>query len=203
MLPAYFALIGAGIASLGGLYYLYETIIGKAKPNRVTWLLWGLLPAIIFIAQRTEGVGDLSWVTFATALPPLLVVIASFFNKKAYWKTAPIDYVLMAVALLGLALWFFTSDPNIAILFSVIADFAAGVPTIIKAWRHPKTESWKAYAISSVGFLVSLLSIHDFDFQSTAFVVYLLAMELLLTFLAVRPELRLSRQFSAGRRHRQ
>ncbi|MGB4956878.1 MAG: hypothetical protein WBO49_00330, partial [Candidatus Saccharimonas sp.] len=87
MIPEYFAIIGAVIASLGGLYYLYETIVGKAKPNRVTWLLWGLFPMITFVAQRSQGVEGLSWATFAAGFTPLLVVIASFFNKKAYWKT--------------------------------------------------------------------------------------------------------------------
>lgn len=55
MLPEYFAIIGAIIGSLGGFYYLYETIVGKAQPNRVTWLLWGIFPMVIFVAQRAQG----------------------------------------------------------------------------------------------------------------------------------------------------
>lgn len=59
MIPGYFAIVGAVIASLGGLYYLYETITGKSKPNRVSWLLWGVMPMIIFVAQRVQGVEGL------------------------------------------------------------------------------------------------------------------------------------------------
>lgn len=173
MLPEYFAIIGAVIASMGGLFYLYQTIRGKTKPNRVTWLLWWILPMIVFVAQRVQGVESLSWVTFVAGFTPLLVVIASLFNKKAYWKTMPIDYVLMAAAFIGVILWFTTKDANLAILFTLAADFFASVPTLIKAFKHPETESWVAYAISAFGFGISIFAIHTFDFQNAAFVIYL------------------------------
>ena len=35
MLPEYCTIIGAIIGSLGGFYYLYETIAGKTQPNRI------------------------------------------------------------------------------------------------------------------------------------------------------------------------
>lgn len=41
MLPDSVAVVGALIGSLGGWYYLFATITGRAQPNRVTWLLWG------------------------------------------------------------------------------------------------------------------------------------------------------------------
>lgn len=190
MLPEYFAIIGAVIAAAGGFYYLYETIIGKAKPNRVTWLLWGLLPMITFVAQRVQGVEGLSWASFAAGLTPLLIVTASFFNKKAYWETQPLDYVLMGAALLGIILWLITDEPNLAILLTLIADLLAGIPTIIKSFKHPETESWKAYALSTLGFGISVASIHAFNFETSAFVVYLFAVQLLLTALTVRAPLR-------------
>lgn len=186
MLPSYFAIIGAVIASLGGVYYLYETLIGKTKPNRVSWLLWGLLPLITFAAQRMQGVEELSWASLVAGVTPLLVVGASYFNKKAYWKTQPLDYVLMCIAFVGVVLWAFTKDANIAILCTIFADLAAGLPTIIKSWRFPDTESWRAYAISAVGFLLCILSIHSFDFQTSAFVIYLFVNELLLALFCIR-----------------
>lgn len=186
MLPEYFVIVGAIVASLGGLYYLYQTIIGKTKPNRVTWLLWWMLPMIIFAAQRVQGVESLSWVTFIAGFTPLLVVIASFFNKNAYWKTMPIDYVLMAAAFAGIILWFFTKDPNIAILLTMIADLCAGIPTLIKSLKHPETESWVAYAISAVGFCIAILAISTFNFQNAAFVIYLAAMNGTMAILASR-----------------
>ncbi len=70
MIPESFALVSAFIGSLGGLYYVYETLVGEVKPNRVTWLLWGLFPMIMFAAQRVQDVAGMSGVTFAAGLTP-------------------------------------------------------------------------------------------------------------------------------------
>jgi hypothetical protein len=190
MLPEYFAIIGAVIASGGGLYYLYETIRGKAKPNRVTWLLWGILPMITFVAQRVQGVEGLSWPSFVAGFTPFLVVAASFLNRKAYWKTKPLDYALMGAAIIGIILWIVTKEPNLAILFTLLADLLASIPTIIKSLKHPETESWVAYAISTVGFGIAVLSIHAFNFQNSAFVIYLFTVQALLTVLTIRAPLK-------------
>jgi hypothetical protein len=173
MLPDYCAVIGALIGSLGGVYYLYETIAGRSQPNRITWLLWGIFPMVIFVAQRVQGVKGLSWASFFAGFMPLLIFAASFINKKAYWKTEPRDYCLMAAALIGMVLWAVTDNPNLALLFSLLADMLAGIPTLLKAYRHPRSESWVAYAISTVGFGLCLLSVQAFNFESAAFVAYL------------------------------
>ncbi len=173
MLPEYCAIIGAIIGSLGGFYYLYETIVGKAQPNRITWLLWGIFPMVIFVAQRAQGVEGVSWASFVAGFMPLLVVAASFFNKNAYWKSEPRDYVLMAAAIIGIILWAMTDKPNLALLFSLLADMLAGTPTLIKSYRHPRSESWSAYGISAFGFGVSLLSVQTYNFENATFVGYL------------------------------
>ena len=192
MIPEYFAVIGAAIGSLGGFYYLVETIRGKTKPNRVTWLLWGLFPMIIFAAQRAQGVEGLSWASFAAGFTPFLILLASFINKEAYWKTEPRDYVLMGAAIAGIVLWALTDDPNLAIVFSLVADVFAGLPTFIKAYRYPETESWVAYAISTFGFGLSILAIQTYSFETSAFVIYLFAMNGLLAIFSSRKKQALS-----------
>jgi hypothetical protein len=184
MIPEYFAIVGALIGSLGGFYYLFDTIRGKAKPNRVTWLLWGLFPMIIFVAQRAQGVEGLSWASFAAGFTPFLILAASFLNKDAYWKTERRDYYLMAGAIAGIVLWAFTDNPNLAILFALAADFLAGVPTLLKAYRYPETESWVAYAISAVGFGVAVLAVPTLTFETAAFICYLFILNALLTLFA-------------------
>lgn len=189
MLPEYFAIIGAIIASAGGFYYLYETIAGTTKPNRITWLLWGLLPMITFVAQRVQGVEGLSWASFTAGFTPLLVVAASFLNKKAYWKTQPLDYALMGAAMVGIILWAITKEPNLAILFALLADLLASIPTIIKSLKHPETESWVAYTISTVGFGIAVMAIHVFNFENSAFVIYLFSIQIILAALTIRAPL--------------
>lgn len=186
MLPESFAIIGAVIGSLGGLYYLYDTTTGRAQPNRVTWLLWGIFPLIIFVAQRAQGIESISWTSLVAGLVPMLVVTASFFNKKAYWKSAPRDYYLMAAALVGIILWAITDNPNLALLFSLVADILAAIPTLIKSISHPRSESWIGYSISAIGFGISLLSVQIFDFENAAFVAYVFLLNATCAVLASR-----------------
>lgn len=172
MLPEYFAIVGAIIGSVGGLYYLYDTIVGKAQPNRITWLLWGFFPMVIFVAQRAQGIERISWTSFVAGLLPLLIFAASYFNEKAYWKSEPRDYYLMAAAVIGIILWAITDNPNLALLLSLLADILAAIPTLIKSYKHPHSESWIGYAISAIGFGMSLLSVQSYSVESTAFVAY-------------------------------
>lgn len=186
MIPEYFAVLGAVVASLGGLYYLFETITGRSKPNRITWLLWGIFPMITFIAQRAQGVEGLSWATFVAGFIPILVFAASFINKKAYWKTHGLDYYLMIAAVVGIILWALTDNANLAILFALVADFLAAIPTIVKCYKHPETESWIAYGISTCGFALGMLAIHEFAFQNYAFITYLTILNGIMAVLAFR-----------------
>jgi hypothetical protein len=186
VLPEYFAVIGAVIASLGGLYYLYETLTGKSQPNRITWLLWGIFPLITFVAQRAQGVNGVSWASFVAGLTPLIIVIASFFNKKAYWKSRKVDYICMLIGFVGITLWAVTNIPNLAILFAIGADLSAGIPTFIKSFRHPETESWIAYAISTIGFSLSMLTIDTWTLENYAFLTYLVAANALLALFSSR-----------------
>ena len=186
MLPEGFAIIGAIVGSLGGLYYLYETIVGKAQPNRVTWLLWGIFPMVIFVAQKAQGIEGLAWTSFVAGFTPLLIVAASLFNRKAYWKSEPRDYFLMAAAIVGIILWAITDEPNLALLFSLLADMLAGIPTLIKSYRHPQSESWIAYAISTFGFGISLLSVQTYNLENAAFVAYIFVMNGAFALLASR-----------------
>jgi hypothetical protein len=186
MIPESFAVVGALIASIGGFVYLYDTIRGRAKPNRVTWLLWGILPMIGFVAQRVQGVEGVSWATFVAGFTPLLIFVASFLNRDAYWKTTPLDYACMVMALIGIALWSLMKDPNTAILFSLVADFAAGLPTIRKAYAHPQSESWRAYSVSTAGFTLSLLAVHVWTFENYSFVAYFALLNGVLAVLSFR-----------------
>lgn len=49
MLPEYFALVGTGIASIGGLYYLYCTIRGTVKPHKMTYFFGDSFHLLYFL----------------------------------------------------------------------------------------------------------------------------------------------------------
>src|SRR3989338_5293375 len=101
MLPEYFVIIGSIIFFFGSISYFIETIQGKVKPNRITWFLWALAPLIAFYAQIKQGVGIQSLLTFTVGFIPILIFLASFVNKKSYWKITRLDWLCTILSVGG------------------------------------------------------------------------------------------------------
>jgi hypothetical protein len=176
-----FVLLGALFVTVGGVSYLLDTLHGRNQPNKVTWLLWGLAPLMAFAAQVSEGVGIAAVATFAVGFMPLTIFAASFVNSQSGWRTTPFDIICGVLSILGLLLWAVTSDANLAIMFAIIADLLAAVPTIIKAWNRPETESGTLFWLGIVNGAIGLLIVDSWTFENYAFIGYIL---LINTFLA-------------------
>lgn len=174
MLNENFVLLGAFISLLGGASYIKDTIQGKIQPNRMTWGLWALAVLIAFSAEITQGVGILSLATFIVGFVPLLVFLASFVNKKAYWKISKFDLGCGALSLLGLILWQITKVGNLAIIFSIFADLTAGVPTLVKSYKYPETENWVEFITAAINMMIALLTIRVWTFAHFGFPLYIL-----------------------------
>src|SRR5688572_21588753 len=140
-MPQYVVLAGAVVALIGAFSYIKDTVRGKTKPNRVTWLMWAIAPLIAAIAAFSEGVTWAVVPVFVSGFGPLLIFVASFMNKKAYWKLTKFDYYCAATSVVALILWAVTKQPSVAILVAILSDALAGVPTFIKSWKYPETET--------------------------------------------------------------
>jgi len=174
MINENFVIVGAFIEFLGGFSYLLATIKGKVKPNRVSFLMWSLAGLVVFFVQLREGVGIQSLMTLAVGLLPLSIFFASFFNKNAEWKLTKFDIACGVLSCIGLVLYLITEVGVVAILFSIIADGLASLPTIKKSIWFPETESVHPYLASMIGAVLTLLTLKLWDFINSAFLIYLI-----------------------------
>ena len=173
MINENFILLGALLNVIGSATYAYNTVKGRTKPNRVTWFLWALAPLIAFSAQIDEGVGLQVLMTFMVGFGPLLVFIASFMNKKYYWEISRLDIFCGVLSLAALALWFVTGEGIVAIIFSILADLLAGVPTLIKAYKEPESEHSDVFRNGAISALITLLTIKTWTFETYGFALYI------------------------------
>lgn len=181
MLDERFVII-AGIINISGiLLYAFDTIKGHSKPNRVTWFLWSLVPFIAFSAQIKQGVGLTSILTFTSGFGPFMVLVASLLNKNAYWELKRFDLVCGAIAIIGVILWLVTKNPNLAIIFSITADGFAALPTLVKSFKFPETESMITYLLASFGALLTLFTIDTWKLEFFAFPLYIFVLCLTIT----------------------
>jgi hypothetical protein len=138
---------------------------------------------IIFAAQIQEGVGLRSLMTCIVGFNPLLIFIASFVNKQAVWKLTSFDFACGGCSLAGLVLWLASGHSNIAIVLSIVADGLAALPTIVKSYSHPDSESWLNFFAAGIGSAITLLTIKTWSFATYGFPLYLLLICMILTLL--------------------
>lgn len=174
MINEKFVLIGALLNLMGSGTYAYNTIKGKTKPNRVTWFLWALAPLIAVAAQFAEGVTWAALMTFMVGFGPLVIFLSSFVNRKAYWKITKLDIVCGSISLLALILWLITGQGVVAIVFSILADLIAGVPTLVKAFNEPETEHHSVFRNGAISAAITLLTINEWTFVNYGFALYIL-----------------------------
>lgn len=166
----------SALISLGGsAVYIRDTLTGKTKPNRVSWFLWAAAP-LLGVGAALSIQAD-PWAVarvFLAGFVPLMIFTASFLNKNSYWKLTRFDIACGVIAIFALILWGFADSPRLAILFLALADGFAALPTLIKAWRFPETETGITYLMSFISVLLIIPSIPAWNIENSAFPIYLL-----------------------------
>lgn len=117
-----------------------------------------------------------------------MIFIASFVNKNAEWKVSKFDLFCGFLSILGLVAYLVTKVGNIAILFSIVADGLAAVPTLIKSFKYPETESAWPWLASSIGVVLTLLTLDRLTFANSGFIIYIFVVNTLI-FLLVQYKL--------------
>jgi hypothetical protein len=192
--------LGSAVGALGTVVYLHDTLRGTTKPNRVTWLLWAVAPLLAAAVELDQGVGLRALPTFMVGFMPLLVFASSFHNPESVWKIRRIDYACGVMSVVATVVWLVTRNGVLAISAAILADFLAGVPTLMKSWTHPETETVYTYVGAVVSMVILLLTIDHWTFDVAAFPIFIVFMGSIEVFLvgwAPGPRWRKSRSHDA------
>lgn len=175
---SFITILGSVVSFICGSFYLVDTIRGTVQPNRVTWLLWTISPLISTFAAISAGT---NWKpimpVFMAGFMPLLVLIASFIDKESYWALGPLDYICGALSLLALVVWYMSKDPNLAIIFSILSDLMAAIPTYRKIWYYPNSEAPIFYAGGIFSDSTGLITATKWTIASVSFALYLILLD--------------------------
>jgi hypothetical protein len=171
----------AALASLvAALAYIRSMFKGQTKPNRVTWLMWTIAAFTAACAAFSNGATWAAVPVFMSGFSPFLILLASFINKRAYWKLSAFDYACGALSILALVLWYITENPNVAIVFAIFSDALAATPTLRKAWRNPKSEFSWPFLVGVFSPITSFFVTQTWRFSDIAFPAYLILINILL-----------------------
>jgi hypothetical protein len=175
MLPIYLAYINIPIILFSISLYIRAIIKGQVKPNRVTWIFWSIAPIIGSYFSYKSGV-PIPYVigTFMAGFGCLFVVFTSFFTKDAYWKTTKFDIWCGVLSAISILIWVTTKNGVLSLSFAVLADFFAGLPTMIKSWNYSETETIAPYGLGALVQVITFFIIKDFSFLNLAFPLYIM-----------------------------
>ena len=173
MLPEQIIWISVLLELLGSFWYVKEIIYGTTKPNLVSWSLWLLGPFLGAFFQIKAGAGLSFLPIFMAGFGPLIVVIFAILNKKAYWKINTFDLICGAFSLIALICYILTHNLAVSIIFAILSDFLAFIPTYVKGWKFPETESAFASVCYVLANIIGLLVIKEWSFVIYSFGIYL------------------------------
>lgn len=142
-LPAF---VAAVLTLIAFVPYGRAILNGSTKPHVFSWVIWGLVTVLAFLAQLAKGGGLGAWVVGLSGVLSVTIAIVAW-AKRADVGITRIDWCFLACALLSLPCWFFTRDALWAVVVLTMVDVLGFGPTVGKVWRRPHSESLGFFAL--------------------------------------------------------
>ncbi len=189
MLPEQIGYLVIIIGTIGTFFYVKDIIKGTTKPNRVSWTLWMLASFTGGFLQFKAGAGFSALPAIMAGFSSLTVLIFSLFVKNAYWKITVFDIFCGFLSLFALILFVITHKFGISILFALISDFLACIPSLTKSWNFPETETGIEYILSALNGFIGLLVLKTWVFLGYSFGLYFVILNLVFVFFIYRKKI--------------
>lgn len=149
------------ILIVGFIPYLVDIFRHKTKPERASWLIWGVLGTIAFFSQLASGA---SWSLVLTGVDTIIVLwILGLSIKDGVGGFTKLDITSLILAGIGIIAWYFTHQPLAALLLVIFVDAIGVTLTIIKTYREPDTETMFAWLMASLAGLLSVVAVGKID----------------------------------------
>ncbi len=164
--------VAAGLIQLYSIVpYIKGMIHGEVRPNIVSWALWAIIQFVVIGAQIATGISWAILIPAALAFNTILVLILCF-RGYGYTRYGWLDAVCFMLVVLAIVLWQTTNNALFALALSIIADFLAGVPTYLKVYKLPYSESTSAWVLLVVANILALVSISTWTWGNSSYSLY-------------------------------
>ncbi len=173
---------------IGYLMYLKAILAGNAKPHRTTRLVILVIANIAAFSLFAQQNYVVFWLASVAVLFSWIIFLLSFKYGMGGWEKT--DIVCLIIALSGIVLWKATDDPFLALYAAILADFTGMVPTLLKTYHKPHTEVWYFFFLSGISAVCNIVALHTFMFKDYLYPLYLVVINMLMAFLALRKKLR-------------
>lgn len=169
-MQAFFGFSALFLNISGYLPYIRDILSRKVQPHRVTWGIWAILTTIIAFNQVENG-GAYSSLFFISAATLVITVFLLSF-RYGMGGASRLDKICLFLALALLAYWLTIHETHISTVIAIFIDILAALPTLIKTYQQPKTETYTQWVCATGGGLLTLLAVPRPDFILLIYPLY-------------------------------
>lgn len=164
---------------LCGIPYIIDIVKRKTKPRVVSWFTWAILTLIAGFASFSDQQYAAAVLSFSATFEVLLIcILGLIYNGDR--SISRFDIICQILAIIGFVLWMVFNSPSIAIVFVIVIDVIASLPTIKHAWEKPHEETWITFLGAGIAALFALLAAESFTVTGVANPIYLVIVNFLL-----------------------
>lgn len=166
---------------VANILYIKETLQGKVKPERVSWLLWTLLGATYFVsAVKSDGA---VWFTAGELIGPVMILILSI--KFGVGGKSKFDQYSLAIALVAFSLLFIVDNVLLSLFLALFVDGVGITLTIRKLLLDPSSESRLFWSLAAIASVLAVLSLNVYNLETLLFPVYVVIISI---FIAIKSD---------------
>jgi hypothetical protein len=145
--------------------FVTGTLQGRVVPNRASWSVWFVQDVLIASSAIMAGAGPAAVMPIVWGLgaATMLVLSLTTGTRGAFSR---LEKACLALSGLGIVLWATTGSPRVTLVASVSALCIGGIPTVVKAWAQPWTETMSGWLLMILGTIFSALAIQRWTFDS-------------------------------------
>jgi len=163
-----FALIGILFMLASYSIYVYSIFKGDTRPHPFSWFIWGLLTAIGFFAQMSDGAGVGAIITALSAIISFFIAGIGYV-KREHIIISNSDKWAFALSLTAIPLWMITQTPLWSVILITLIDGAGFYPTFRKSWNFPEQESSLSYILGGFKHFFTIMALQHYSITTALF----------------------------------
>lgn len=168
MLKEFLSVIAILLTFIAFFPYIRSILQNKTRPHVFSWIIWGSVTFVVFLAQLAGKGGVGAWPIGVSGLITIYVAVLAYL-KKADSTITHSDWIFLSLAMTALPVWYVTSDPLYAVVILTTVDMLGFGPTIRKAWYHPFDEHLTFYLLIAIRNLVSIMALAHYSVTTMLF----------------------------------
>jgi hypothetical protein len=154
--------------------YIRDIFRGIVRPQRITWGIWTILTIIAAVNQVKNGGGYSTY--FFTSTTILVATTFLLSLKFGMGGASRLDKVCLALAVCLFIYWATVHDTRLSTLIAVIIDGTGAIPTVVKTFHHPETETYPQWVLAGFGGLLTMLVVPRLDWALIIYPAYVFVM---------------------------